>query len=140
MDNIKLPAVLILIWDAKRAVEKNLSLQQGLQRFYSRSLADQFAKQFATWWNARQQHQSSDLQHFNAQHRAVINLIEMGLKGASIYEQLKSIELDIVEICEADIQEHAAKLPLLLQIPLIFLVFPAICMLLLVPTLYQLLH
>ena len=151
MDNISLPSSLILVWDVRRAIEKNLSLQLGLQKFVQRTAnirgfqghfednsADSFTKNFVNWWQIRQKTQTSDLNNFNAQHRAIITLLELGLRGQSIYEPLKALEADLIEMCEADIQEHAAKLPLLLQIPLIFLVFPAICILLLVPTLSQL--
>lgn len=143
MDDLNLPNSLLLVWDIKRAIEKNLSLQQGLQKFVQRAanirgFQDDFSKNFLKWWQIRQKTQVSDLNGFNAQHRALITLIESGLRGQSIYEPIKSIEADLIEMCEADIQEHAAKLPLLLQIPLVFLVFPAICILLLVPTLCQL--
>ncbi|AZZ38150.1 hypothetical protein CIK05_15530 [Bdellovibrio sp. qaytius] len=143
MDNLNLPSSLLLIWEVKRTIEKNLSLQQGLQKFsqrmtHNQTSNDEFAKNFMQWWQIRQKTQVSELSHFNAQHRAVITLLENGLRGQSIYEPLKALEADFVEMCDADIQEHAAKLPLLLQIPLIFLVFPAICILLLVPTLCQL--
>ncbi len=144
MDNLNLPSSLLLIWELKRTIEKNLSLQQGLQKFSQRltqlktSKQDDFAKNFLQWWQIRQKTQVSELSNFNAQHRALIVLLENGLRGQSIYEPLKALEADFIEMCDADIQEHAAKLPLLLQIPLIFLVFPAICILLLVPTLSQL--
>lgn len=144
MDNLNLPSSLLLIWELKRTIEKNLSLQQGLQKFSQRLTQlknrkqDDFAKNFLQWWQIRQKTQVSELKNFNAQHRALIVLLENGLRGQSIYEPLKALEADFIEMCDADIQEHAAKLPLLLQIPLIFMVFPAICILLLVPTLYQL--
>lgn len=143
MDHLNLPSSLVLIWEVKRTIEKNLSLQHGLQKFSQRmtqhqSSQDKFAKNFLQWWQIRQKTQISELSHFNAQHRAIITLLENGLRGQSIYEPLKTLETDFIEMCDADIQEHAAKLPLLLQIPLIFLVFPAICILLLVPTLCQL--
>lgn len=143
MDDINLPSSLLLVWDLKRTIEKNLSVNQGLQKFVHRmsnlrGFQDEFAKNFMQWWQIRQSTQVSDLNIFNAQHRAVIMLVESGLRGQPIYEPLKALEADLVEMCEADIQEHAAKLPLMLQIPLVFLVFPAICILLLVPTLCQL--
>jgi hypothetical protein len=147
VDNLNLPSSLLLIWEIKRTIEKNLSLQQGLQKFFQHLTQlktlkgykqDNFAKNFLHWWEIRQKTQVSELLNFNAQHRAIITLLENGLRGQSIYEPIKALEADFVEMCDADIQEHAAKLPLLLQIPLIFLVFPAICILLLVPTLCQL--
>ena len=147
MDNLNLPTSLLLIWEVKRTIEKNISLQQGLQKFSQyltqlqtskRYKLDSFAKNFLQWWQIRQKTQVGELTHFNAQHRAIISLLENGLRGQSIYEPIKALEADFIEMCDADIQEHAAKLPLLLQIPLIFLVFPAICILLLVPTLCQL--
>lgn len=144
MDNLNLPSSLLLIWELKRTIEKNLSLQQGLQKFSQRLTQlkhrkqDDFAKNFLQWWQIRQKNHISEIKNFNAQHRALIVLLENGLRGQSIYEPLNALEADFIEMCDADIQEHAAKLPLLLQIPLIFMVFPAICILLLVPTLCQL--
>lgn len=159
MDNLNLPLnlplSLILIWDIKRSIEKNLSLRQGLQNFSQRLASqphnkDSFKKSYLTWWNhAKDQFSFAEMGttettlhnlELTLHQRALIHLIEQGLRGQPIYEALKSIETDFIEFCEADIQEHAAKLPLILQIPLIFLVFPAICMLLLVPALLQFLH
>lgn len=142
MDDLKLPSVLFLIWDLKRAIEKNLSLKEGISYFLQRQQKtnrnDLFSTKFSKWWRSGRSSLELDVWGFNAQHRVVLYLIESGLAGQSIYEQLKAIEHEFVESCEADIQEHAAKLPLLMQIPLIFLIFPAICMMLIIPTLCQL--
>lgn len=139
MDGVNLPIVLVLVWDLKRVLDKGLSVQSGVQTFLKRKNEDKFVNQMKIWLqldkNARLVHAQKC---FNMHQMAVLRTIELGLSGQSIYEQICNLESEIVETCETDIQEHIAKLPILMQIPLIFLVFPAICILLLVPTLAQL--
>jgi hypothetical protein len=138
MDDLKIPSILFLIWDIKRAIEKNLSLHEGLKSFLLRPSQDSFSRHFSIWLQSKQAYALRDLSQFNSHQTVVLNIIQAGLSGQGIYEQIKSIEAEFIELCESDIQEHAAKLPLLLQFPLIFMIFPAICMLLIIPTLSQL--
>ncbi|MFN3455215.1 MAG: hypothetical protein ACK41T_09675 [Pseudobdellovibrio sp.] len=141
MDNINLPSVLFLIWDIKRAIEKSVSVREGVKMYLSRQKTDKFAENFTDWWTSSKDNEFDDdiyIDKFNAQQRVILSLIRASQKGLPILEQIRSIEVDFIDICESDIQEHTAKLPLIMQIPLIFLIFPAICILLLVPTLSQL--
>jgi len=138
MDNIALPSTLVLVWDIKRSIEKNISLQVGIGVFVKRELKDEFAINFKTWFLNKDQRNTIEAKQFNSFHKAVVTVLNYGLNGQPIYDQIKAIETEIIEQCDTCIQEHVAKLPLIMQIPLLFLIFPAICILLLVPTLYQL--
>jgi hypothetical protein len=138
MDDINLPSALILVWDVKRAIEKNISLQNGINLFIQRKLVDSFSDSFKNWYLNKEKRQVVFETQFNSFHKAIIHLLEHGLNGQPIYEQLRALELEIIDQCESCIQEHTARLPLIMQIPLLFLIFPAICVLLLVPTLAQL--
>ncbi len=73
---------------------------------------------------------------FDSQQMVIFfHLIGEGLRGHSIYERIKSFEEDIVESCHDELQRHLDKLPYLLMIPLLLLLFPAYMLLLLGPIL-----
>ncbi len=139
MENIKLPASLLLIWDIKRALEKNQSLQIGIKTFLSRQLRCQFSRAFNDLYHEQQlkadksENISLISKKFNVPQRALIFLIVKGLAGLPIYENIKLLEKEFIIRCEDDIQDHIIKLPLLLQIPMLGLLFPSIMCVLIIP-------
>ena len=141
MENIMLPASLLLIWDIKRALEKNQSLQIGIKFFLSRQLKCRFSRAFADLYRDhmlktyKSENLSLSPEKFNVSQRALMFLIVKGLAGLPIYENIKLLEKEFVVHCEDDIQGHIMKLPLLLQIPMLGLLFPAIMCMLIVPAL-----
>jgi hypothetical protein len=141
MENIKLPGALLLIWDAKRALEKNQSLQIGLKNFISRKLSCKFSIAFADIYREYQIKSDQiekfhpNFKNFNSSQRALVFLIIKGLSGLPIYENIKLLEKEFLSHCHDDIQNHIQKLPLLLQIPMLGLLFPSIMCLLIVPAL-----
>ncbi len=130
MENLKLPSILNLIWEVQRAIEKNQTFQIGIEMYLVANHQDRFALQFKNWVV-----NPADSTGFTCLHRGLIDILQSGYQGQAIYDRLKLIETDYVEICMDDIAAHTAKIPLIMQIPLIFLIFPAVCLLLLVPTL-----
>lgn len=141
MENIMLPASLLLIWDIKRAIEKNQSLQVGIKSFFSRSLQCRFSKIFADIFREQQlktdkfENLGLSFEKLNISQRALVFLIIKGLSGLPIYENLKLLEKEFITHCEDDIQSHILRLPLLLQIPMLGFLFPAIMCLLVIPAL-----
>ena len=139
MDSLKLPRSLDLVWDIKRSIESGVSVNVSLQSFLRKSADDEFHRKIQIWLQIPKIEKNEYMNsNFNSHQIAILRTIDMGLNGASIYEQLQSLEGEIIEMCESDIQEHVAKLPIIMQIPLLFLVFPAICILLIIPALAQL--
>ena len=154
MESLSTPSSLYLLWDLKRALEKNQSLQVGVKFFIYRGFNCRFSKSFHEWWLSKQMNNSeassakpspdtllntplnkSLNSKFNIRQQALIQILEKGLEGAPIYENLKSLEKDFLIFCEDDIQSHTALLPLLMQIPLMGLIMPAILALLIIPAL-----
>lgn len=136
MAHLKIPATLVLVWDIKRALEKQQSLHVGIQFFIQRQFSDAFSVQFVKWWQQqtlRTNEKSSETYRFNEAQTCLVELIQRGASGGPIYESLKALEVEFVQICDEDIQKHVLKLPLLLQIPLLGLLFPAILILLIIP-------
>ncbi len=146
MESITLPSSLQLIWHLRRSIEKNQSIHVGIQGFIEQMNSGPshlkpcaFSKNFVLWWaqaQAKNEFSPNTIElnkAFNFYQRSLIYLIMRGLSGTSIYENLKNIELEFVSSCEDDIQSHVLNLPLLLQIPLLFLIFPSIMVILIVP-------
>lgn len=136
MDDMKLPSSLILVWDLRRAIEMNQSLQVGLKKFLNRDLKSKFAIQFKNWWESYKAHkQPGENIKWNMHQRVLIQLIHKGINGVAIYENLVELDQQMINSCDEDIEKHISLLPLILQIPLLGLLFPAILMLLLIPAL-----
>ncbi len=139
MANLTFPSVVFLVWDLKRVIEQNLSIQKGMKLYLERHSHDEFAKKvFICTQSLLVQDREKHLMEMRPYQKAVLILYFEALKGVSIYDQLIQIERDLIEECECAIQAHIALLPIKLQIPLILFIFPAICILLIIPTLAQL--
>lgn len=147
MDSIKLPSVLILIWDIKRCLESQKAPVRGVETFNSRLLKDPFAILVADWASRQKNASSTQIirtgpnlnqTKTSIYQQQMMQLLNQSLNGISIYQNLCDLEREVVLICEDDIEKHVQTLPLLLQIPLLGLIFPAIMMILVVPILNML--
>ena len=135
MDRIKIPTALVLLWDIKRAVETQRSIQTGIGHFIKRKINDDFTKHFEILATMSESEVHQRLPHLklNIYQKNLIILAMKGLSGNGIYPQLIRFEKEIIEICEDDIEKHTQLLPLKLQVPLLGLIFPALMMILLIP-------
>lgn len=134
MENIT--PTLILLWDVKRALEKGYSVAFGVQAFVKRDINHDFAR-FVRLWVAQFQtgKESLGTKQLTPTRRHLLSLIEYGLKGQAILESLKSYEAELMISCDDEIQSHIAKLPMILLIPLMGLIFPSLMLLMVVPAL-----
>lgn len=134
MENVT--PTLILLWDVKRALEKGLSVLSGVQTFIKRDLRHDFAHFVRAWLTHFQTNKESlNTMHLNPTRRYLLSILEHGLKGQAILEALKSYESELIMSCDDEIQSHIAKLPLMLLIPLMGLIFPSLMILLVFPAL-----
>lgn len=136
-----IPTLLILIWDIKRSMEKNLSCINGLKVFLERGMQDTFSVSISKWWylkstNSNIQISNSEFElKMGSAEKMMVKLLDKGISGESVYSQLLIFEDEILLLCEDKILNHVALLPLKLQIPLMGLILPACMMLILVPAL-----
>ena len=137
MENVT--PTLVLLWDVKRSLEMGTSVSKGIKNFLNRGIRHEFSHFVNKWVSQFQsQEQAISTSHLPATRRHLLALLEQGLKGQSILEPLKSFEAEIILSCEEEVQNHLAKLPLLLMIPLMGLIFPALMVLIVGPTLKML--
>ena len=134
MENIT--PTLILVWDVKRSLEKGQSVAMGIRVFMDRNIRHDFSFFVKKWFlNFQSEKEVMNSQHLNATRRHLLSLLEYGLRGQTILEALKSYETELIISCEDEIQNHVARLPLMLLVPLMGLIFPALMMLLIWPAL-----
>ncbi len=127
---------LILLWDVKRAIERGQSIRIGVQNFIERTQKNQFKEQVKLWWLSQTGAQVVfDSSKMSLSRKHLLEILEHGLRGLTILETLKSYEQELIFRCEDEIQKHIARLPMILMIPLMGLIFPAMLLLLLGPLL-----
>ncbi len=71
--------------------------------------------------------------------KAIWDLLMLSQQGVSLIVPVRELELELRFVCEEQLEQHLATLPYKLMIPLLFLQFPALMVILLGPLLAQLL-
>ena len=137
MENIS-PSLRFL-WDVKRALNSGKSVRAGIERFLQRKTEDVFYLQVQQWWLAKNNEKVYfDDTTMNTHRRHLLLLLGAGLRGQSVLPQLINLEQELVFNIEEEIGRHIEKMPMLMLLPMLLLIFPATMMLLLVPLLKML--
>jgi hypothetical protein len=71
--------------------------------------------------------------------KAIWDLLMLSQQGVSLVIPVRELELELRFVCEEQLEQHLATLPYKLMIPLLFMQFPALMVILLGPLLAQLL-
>jgi tight adherence protein C len=72
--------------------------------------------------------------------RVVLSTLIAGLEGVPIRNTLQSIEVELEQLCEMEIDEFVSQLPIRLLFPLVFLMMPGLILLLMGPIFIQILE
>jgi hypothetical protein len=140
MEHIAPP--LQLIAEVKRSIESGASVRSGILAYIQVSRSD-FSKDVSKWISRQDQGLDSQglVQGQRSQYRrSLLELLERGLRGESIYNYILQLEMETVEACEDEIVRKVTKLPFLLLVPLLLMQFPAFLMLLFGPLLQNFFH
>lgn len=129
-----LSPTLVLIWDVLRAIEGGYSVMHGVQIFNKRGWALNLSVEIRkVMLNAPTQPNFSNCDGLTLQQRHLLQLIQLGNRGESVYETLKSLETELILSCEDEISRHLALLPFKMMLPLLGLVMPALMIVLIAP-------
>lgn len=134
MESVAPPLKLLL--SVKRAIEKGISIKEGINNYISLNQNQEFAKIVTLWFlNIERAVGNQDLlkQIHSPYRRSLLQILERGLNKESIYSTLLNLEQEIIEACDSEIQEKLTKLPYLLMIPVLLFQFPALLMLIFGP-------
>lgn len=131
-----------LIAHVKRSIECGSSVRSGILGFV-RAERSSFAKGVSKWLAHHDQGLETAffLQQQRSQYRrSLLELLERGLRGESIYVYLCQLEQETIEACQDEINRKLSKLPFMLLGPLLLMQFPAFLLLLFGPLLDNFFH
>lgn len=144
MENIS-PTLLLLL-SVRGALESGFSVRTGILNFLKLSeeikkspthkiYSDSFMDFVSLWLLLIDQGQDFSFLYKDIHpcKRTLLHLLEKGLKGMPVLNLLNELEMEITKSCEDEINEHIQKIPILLLLPVLFLMFPAYLILLLGP-------
>lgn len=131
-----------LLLTVKRSIERGEPLKKGVHFYLSQKNDKEFKTQVQNWLLCIEQGKNPDVAYSsikNVTRKSLLQILQKGIEGHSIYPILQQIELEITEQCETELEEHVIKLPFKLMIPLLLFQFPALLILLFGPLIEQLL-
>lgn len=126
-----------LILNLRYSIEKGDSIKVGIYQ-HIRKESDDFSCTVAAWIAAKD-HGRDTNEFINLEsspiRKGVLLLLDRGLRGEPIYQNLVSLEEEAIEMCKTEVDNYLAVLPLKLLMPLLFFQFPAFLLLLFGPML-----
>ncbi len=135
-----LTILLYFVIELQNSLENGENLNRALKKY---TLKHQ--NEFSIWikvWLFNKKNGISNTNHENLlknpHKKAVVYILERGIEGLSILSTLKSIQIEVEEELELEINKHISSLPFKLLIPIFIFQFPAYMVLLLGPILSNL--
>lgn len=126
------PQLRIVMWCRFR-VEMGLSLRKSLEEYFNSGICNE--PQWINWWRSvdgRSTSKKND-QKFTPYSMVILQVLERGLNGEPIQQTLHSLEEDLLESNQADLDQYASSLAFKALFPLILFLIPAFFLLLVGP-------
>lgn len=133
MEDLAPPLELLLY--VRNRMECGEHIRSGIHAYLA-GTNQEFRHQVRRWLLCFESNTSSDLvlaEPMSVHRRALLRLLEKGLHGRPIHQQLIELEHEIVEASAQEVQERISTLPVRLLVPLLLLLFPSYMILLVVP-------
>lgn len=132
----RLNETLWLALEARRSLEQGESVKAAVTRYLEAAGETSAARLTRRWQFCVDRGADAGvvLDGVTSPHRrALLTLLARSQRGESVFQALLELEVEIQEACQADLERHLARLPFILLVPLLFLMFPAVMILLLGP-------
>lgn len=136
MENLAPPLEMLL--SVRWSLEKGDSVRVAVLSYIEEISDPRWKDDVLLWWSLCHVRGETGPFHQRQQslyRRTVLQTLEQGLAGASIYQQICQLEEETCQACEDEIEKHSALLSIRALIPLLFFQFPAFFILLLGPLL-----
>ena len=124
------------VMGVKSRMERGESLASCIEQ-QLRGQSDGFSLQMRRWWQGYTSGCSWDEGIKTTYQRALLKILEEGLKGAPVHQSLCQLEVEMCDEFERQWKLYLDSLPSRLSLPLLFLFFPAYVILLFGPLLNQ---
>jgi len=137
MDTLAPP--LRLVQTLRYTLESGESLRAGL-RHYLGQAPDDFTLQVQAWWQLIERGCATEelLSRIRSPYRRqLFQVVEKGLRGESVLTALCSLDEEMQEQANLELERFLGQLPLRMLLPLLFFLFPAFLLLLLGPIFMQ---
>jgi hypothetical protein len=133
-----LAPVLDLLLQVKFQLESGEPIRTGIRAFLSVNKSD-FSNIVRLWFqNIESKTVEMDLKDTTLHQRSLLHLLEKGINGASVHNQLIELEGEILLACKHQLEAFVTLLPLKSMLPILLLLFPSFLILLIGPILIQL--
>lgn len=129
-----------LLLEVRAALDEGLSVRTGILHFL-KGHHGSFKEVVSSWLIKLDQGQETLtlIEQCHPCRRALLTLLEKGLRGIPVQPHLIELEKEIILSCEAELDDQIQKLPIKMMLPVLFLLFPAYLILLLGPVLLNIL-
>jgi hypothetical protein len=134
-----LAPTLKLLLAVKSGIERGESIRTTTQKYIVRE-NDELSRLVATWLSRRDQGVTTGdlLKNVKSPFRqSALQIVDRGLSGESIYQQLLLLEEETIEAAKFEIETFLSLLPIKMLVPLLLLQFPAFLLLLFGPLLAE---
>lgn len=141
MEDIAPPLRFVL--SLRMGIDNGHSIQTSIRHFIEEFPTNSFTLLLELWMaESKTENRSKFLSsvHWTPWRQIVLDLVDLGLQGHSILEDLDALEKDLTLACENQIARELQKLPFVALIPVLMLQFPAYLLLLLGPWLSELIE
>lgn len=124
-----------LLMDVRFGLEKGQSLKKTLLIYIEARPEDPWRQDLRLWLQLLEMGRSPSelLRKWTFVRRQCLDVLQQGLRGESIYQQICSLEEEVFEATKLEIEEFVSLLPIKSLVPLLFFQFPAFLALLIGP-------
>jgi hypothetical protein len=128
-----------LLLEVRFGIEKGVGIKRVLDGYIQSQSHSDWSQKLGLWIKLQEMGRPTQtlLAELPFARRQVLEVLEQGLRGETIYSQLCSLQEELMQATELEIDEFVVKLPLKSLIPLLFLQFPAFLLLLIGPFLTE---
>jgi hypothetical protein len=143
MENL-IPPSLSFVRDVRNALEDGSSLKSGIEIFLARGLNWEFRNHVIQWWAFQFQTSAESVPPLQVKLPPhvdlLLELLESGMRGASVSSPLARLEEEIFRLTQDEIQMEIDLMPYRFMIPTLLFFFPALMCLLVGPVLSEVLE
>jgi hypothetical protein len=133
MEDLAPPLTLLLL--VRNKIECGESIRTAID-LYTKTSNDDFRHDVRRWLihlDAQQSVEAIIEGQQSPYRRALLRLLEKGLKGFPVFQLLKEVEAEILEASVLELQNKIAIMPIKMLAPLLLLQFPSYMILLIMP-------
>ena len=138
MDSLAPPLRALL--NIKLKIRTGISIREAIKEYGQEACDCDFAKNLSLWLFHKESEQEQKIQFTHNYRKLLVEVLERGLQGEQILDALDTLEEEVINASNHDLETQLQKLPFIVFIPLFFLQLPALLLLIFYPLVSKLLY